>query len=150
VFEQNTAIEKLALFFYFSFMDEAKALGATKHCLPSLRRRAENQKNQDWESILVEETFKTVRKRKEFGSLSRVGFVQGHVNFPTGSNWGPWFEYRKIADPEEFATLIWIKLLGLSIEAVAKGLNVTSGTVRYRLSNGLKALGAYVQPGEYA
>lgn len=142
--EEQIAIEKLALFFYFSYMDEGRALGATKACLPSIRRNSNAVKSPTWEVALVRETFKTVKSRKDFGALSRVGFVQGHVQFPASSNWGPWFEYRKSAPIEDFSTLIWIKLLGFSVEAVAQGLGVTEGTVKYRLASGLKELSAYV------
>lgn len=145
--EEQLAIEKLALFFYFSFMDESRARESTSQCLRRIRNRIGENKSANWEALLVEESFKAIRTKKEFGTLSRVGFVQGHVKFPAGSNWGPWFEYRKSADAESFCTLIWVKVLSASVEAVAEGLNVSVGTIRHRLAKSLLELGESLPAG---
>jgi hypothetical protein len=76
--------------------------------------------------------------------VAHLGFVQGQIQFPEKSNWGPWFEFRKHADREELSAVLWTKILGVSEEALAQAQSLTLGTVRFRVGRGLKHLGQYI------
>lgn len=145
---EKKAIENLALFFYFCFMDESRARLACQKALRPLREFLKNPSAEaTWRVQLVKSTQKILAKQKNFGSVSHIGFVQGHIRFPEGSDWGPWFEFRKRTEPELFTAVIWVKVLGFKISEVAEGLGVTEGTVRFRLSRGLRELGAITSGG---
>lgn len=140
--EEKQAIEKLALFFYFCFMDEGRAQAATLKAIQGLR---DKNTNESWNSRLVRTSRKVLGKQKDFGSVSHIGFVQGNIEFPEGANWGPWFEFRKQSEMDSFTSIIWVKILGISTAEVAQGLDVTEGTVRYRLSHALREMGRITQ-----
>jgi hypothetical protein len=137
------SVEKLALFFYFCFMDEGRAQAATRDSLFQLRKRRSDGRASS-EAVIVNVTDSILRKNPVAQGLRHVGFIEGYVDFPEGSNWGPWFEYRKSADAEDFSTLIWVKVLGFTISDVASGLGVSEGTVKFRLGNAMRDLGQLV------
>ena len=146
VAEEKQAIEKLALFFYFCFMDEGRAQAATEKAIKAMR---EYSSKESWNSRLVRASKKIIYKQKDFGTVSHIGFVQGQIEFPEGSNWGPWFEFRKQSEVDSFTSVIWVKILGIDAAEVAQGLDVTEGTVRFRLSHALRSMGQIIR-GEVA
>lgn len=138
------AAEKIALFFYFCFMDESRALAASGKAFRLYSDRVVGEKlNSDVQVIRA--CYKVLSSQKDFGSVSHIGFAQGNIEFPKGSNWGPWFEFRKSADVDVYAAVILVKVLGFTVTDVAEALNVTDGTVRHRLSRALRGLGQFVQ-----
>ena len=139
--EEKQAIEKLALFFYFCFMDEGRAHAATEKAVKSIR---EQSSKESWDARVVRASKRVLDKQKDFGTVSHIGFVQGHIEFPEGSNWGPWFEFRKQSETDSFTSVIWVKILGISPEDVAQGLDLTEGTVRFRLSHALRDMGKII------
>lgn len=56
-----------------------------------------------------------------------------------------WKNFYKEASESEFLTLIWSKILNVPEQQIAKGLNLTEGTIRYRIGKSLKILGQFNQ-----
>jgi hypothetical protein len=139
--DQLEPLEKLALFFYFSFMDEGRAHAATLKALRRLRSFKSRFQGEDWQTSLVRETNAILRESSEMGGVSRIGLSQRQVKFPEGSDWGAWFSFRKASHPETFSVVIWVKILGLPIDAVARGLGISTGAVLFRLNTAMKELG---------
>ena len=52
-----------------------------------------------------------------------------------------WRDFKKQSTDEEFLTVLWSTVLKVPEEKIARGLNISVGTVRYRLGKGLKKLG---------
>ena len=83
----------------------------------------------------------------------RGRFVRGRPNYSLDSGWllpqefdlGPWKEFQKSAQEDEFLCLIWSKLLKISDEDISTGLGVTVGTLRYRVGRALRKLGSLTQ-----
>jgi len=138
-------LEKVALFYYFSFLDEAKAQAVTARTLKKFRleRIEKNKLNEnasDVELVGVTNEFIKKHKKKAIHPLG-LSFSAGSIVLPDKSNWGPWFEFRKSADERDFHALLYSRILGLSDASIAAGLLLPLGTVRYRLGRALKHLG---------
>jgi len=131
-------LEKIALFYYFSFLDEAKAQAITARTLKVLHKQPADAEIVSTTNHFLQETNKRI---KPVG----LAFSAGSIVLPEKSNWGPWFEFRKQADPKDFHTLLYAKILGIADNDIATGLNVPVGSVRYRLGRGLKQLGQILQ-----
>lgn len=141
---QPELIEKIALFFYFSFLDETKANSATAHTIKSIRQQYVAQKKDDKKltpAEFVAATENYMRKLSRGTKATSLAFSAGPIQLPPHSNWGPWFEFRKVASEKDFRALLYSKVLNISEEDIAEGLGLPIGTVRYRVGRGLKTLG---------
>ncbi len=59
----------------------------------------------------------------------------------------PWFDFLKESDSDIITPVIFHKILNISDADIAKGLNISHGTLRYRLGKGLGQLGEILNPG---
>jgi hypothetical protein len=146
----------VALFFYFALQDEKLATQATVKALQKIRKRAEATEQEakglrtitdlGQEAILVGVTQKIWNHFKSSirNTQSAVTHEGGWL-VPNGVQLGPWREFRKESAEDEFLILLWSKVLKLSDQGIAKGLNVSTGTVRYRVGSALRVLGRMVR-----
>lgn len=144
-------IEKLALFYYFCFLDEAKAQGYTAQTLKKINqnkiRKTANEGTASSPAIeLVRITQAMMKKNKGKFKPTSLAFSSDYIQLPQNSNWGPWFEFRKKANDEDLSAVLYAKILGLPEEDIAVGLGLPIGTVRYRISQGLRILGHICSP----
>lgn len=149
--KENDFSEKIALYFYFSFLDEAKAQAATTKVLKKIHQGRRFNQGDGREGINL---IDLVRLTESFNLKSRraikpmsLAFAVGHIVIPENSNWGPWFEFRKLANDKNFNAVLYSKILGVNENEIAEGLGVPVGTVRYRIGHGLKLLGSICQHG---
>lgn len=68
------------------------------------------------------------------------GFV-----FPVGFDLSLWISFQSAGDPKEVEAVLLSKVLGFTDDEIAQGLQVTPGTVRYRVGRGLRQLGGYIE-----
>ncbi|MEO0335438.1 MAG: hypothetical protein AAF202_03540 [Pseudomonadota bacterium] len=147
---------QVALFFYFALQDEKLATQATIKALQKIRKRFEaaqhspkEQKalNQPGhEAVLVAVTQKLWKHFKStIRSTQSAVTTEGGWQIAEGVQLGPWREFRKESAEDEFLILIWSKVLKLSDHGIAMGLNVSTGTVRYRAGSALRVLGRMVK-----
>ncbi len=138
-------LEKVALFYYLNFLDEDQSLAVAAQTVKSLNRRAPRGANSTAE--IVRQIEKSLKKSKTNIRPSSLSFSAGALVTPEDWNWGPWFEFRKIADDREFRTVLYAKILKFSDDAIAEGMGLPIGTVRYRVGHGLRTLGHILHAG---
>jgi len=139
------AIRDISLFFFFCLLDEEKAYEFSSRAVDEyfeLKRKNPSEKVQ---VLVVKSTFKIWKK---FSSKIQRGRPQMTKQlgwtWPHDINFGPWMEFQKNAIWDEFIVSVWAFFLKYSDEEIAQGLEMTSGTIRYRLGHALKKLGSYV------
>ncbi len=143
----DALLEKVALFYYFALLDEAKAQAATSNTIKSLLKAGVGESTEPSEAdiIFVRETSEFFNKSRSEHKTTSFSFSAGHIVLPEKSNWGPWFEFRKMADERDYLAVLYEKVLGVKEDLIAKGLKLPIGTVRHRLGRGLKVLGRICQ-----
>jgi hypothetical protein len=145
------SIEKIALFFYFSFLDEVRAREAGRVVLKKLRQKTIGRKinPEDELEMIVSLCDQHVEIFSRNVKPTGLSFSAGQIILPPKSNWGPWFELRRLSEKHEFNSVLWTRVLGINEEIVARGLGVTVGTIRFRVGRGLKTLGRICQSGGF-
>lgn len=147
----RSAIEKIALFFYFAFLDEIRAREAGRVVLKKLRQKTlgKNFSADEEAEMIVSLCDQHLDVFAKHAKPTGLSFSAGQIILPPQSNWGPWFELRRLTEKNEFYAVLWTRVLGISEEVTARGLGVSLGTVRYRVGRGLKALGRICQSGGF-
>lgn len=139
-------IKSIALFFYFAFLDDQKAIEASTQALALSRVR--KQKNTHLKnSVLVVAATRTIwEKYKPRISRGRPNTsVESGWLIPESVDLGPWREFQKSASEDELLSVIWAKILKISDDDISEGLGITQGTIRYRLGRALRKLGSMTQ-----
>lgn len=137
-------LEKIALFFHLALLDEARAQGVVLRVVKKIRREQIKAKISGKElmiSDIVRITSDQLKFERVHARPVGLAFSSGALILPANSNFGPWFEFQKIADEKDFVAVLYSKILTLPDEEIATGLGVSVGSIRYRVSNGLKNLG---------
>ena len=138
--------KSVALFFYFAFLDDKKAIEASIRTLAFCRDKI--KKNPELKrSVALVASSKTVWD----GYKNRM--TRGRPNTSVESGWivppevdlGPWREFQKLASEDELLTVIWSKILKIEDTDISEGLGITPGTIRYRLGRALRKLGSMTQ-----
>ncbi len=90
-----------------------------------------------------------VHLTRRYYEAHRRSIGRGHSMISFEGGWllpdldlSAWKQFQKESGENELLAVIWSKLLCFSDAAISEGLGVTGGTVRYRVGNGLRALGA--------
>lgn len=135
-------VRKVALFFLFALSDEKVALEAAHKAVSRAKSAAVDGRAGDVDLIRavyrVFDQFKTHRSR---GPIE----VTGALLIPEGVELSIWRKFQKDGGPAEVVALILSRLLGFDDEAIAKGLNISVGTVRYRVGKGVRGLGLFAR-----
>lgn len=142
----ETETQSIALFFYFAFLDDQKAIEAATRALVFCRDR--KSKNPELKSSVA-----LVVSTKTIWNRYKARIARGRPNTSIESGWllpegvdlGPWREFQKTASEDELLTVIWSKILKISDNDISEGLGITSGTIRYRLGRALRKLGSMAQ-----
>lgn len=138
------------LFYLYSFLDESYAVKAANRTLGLARKSIKNT-DQDASknhkivdnTFLVQLTYRHWKKLLNKKPVGR-GVFDPNCGIITkrGLDLGLWRQFLKEAESEEFLCVLWSKVLKMSDLEIAKGLNVSTGTVRHRVSRGLRLLGS--------
>ena len=137
----KSLIEKIALFYYFCFLDESKAQYHTEFTVKKILKTIDSRPKSLKDADLVKITDSVMQKMSHKLKPTNLAYSTDFIQLPQNSDWGPWFEFRKIANDLESRALIYSKILKINDEDIAKGLGIPVGTVRYRVGNGLKTIG---------
>lgn len=138
---------RIALFFFYAFLDETRAINAASEAVQNCKDRLAKNPELKPSVALVAATHHLWLKHK--GHLAR-----GRHNFSPESGWilpagldlGPWKEFQKTAQEDEFLALIWSRILQLPDEDIASGLGISVGTLQYRTGRALRKIGALTHP----
>lgn len=131
-------------FFFLIHLDETAARESATLALNEWRNRIQKVANpaELARPILVQVlTEYFVRFKHVPQSGQPVVFSADDWIIPTDVDLGPWLEFRKVAEPDELLAVLLLKILNQPEETVSLGMNVSVGTLRHRLSRGLKRLG---------
>lgn len=139
-------VRSIALFFFFAFLDDRRALEASAQAIANYKNK-KKKKSQHKDAVLI------VMSTFAIWSKHHLKLNRGNPNFSAESGWnippdldlGPWREFQKLATQDELLAVIWSKVLGLSDKNIAEGLGISEGTVRYRLGRALRKLGSMAQ-----
>lgn len=140
-------VKAIALFFFFAFLDEGKAIEATTEAVENCRHRISKKANTKTSVALVAASKQVWDKNKK-----RV--IRGRSNYHAESGWllekgidmGSWKEFQKSVQEEELLSLIWSQILRISDEDISLGLGISVGTLRYRVGRALRKLGSLTHP----
>jgi len=140
-------IKSIALFYFFALLDEQRAIEATSKALVDTKNRISKDPQLKTSVALVAATYHIWKKNSG-------RFLRGRPNFSPESGWllqegldmGPWKEFQKTAQEDEFLALIWSKILKISDEDISLGLGISVGTLRYRIGRALRRLGTLTNP----
>jgi len=145
------AARDIALFFYYAFLDDRKALEASGSVYRNLLKQDLRAYSKvQLHSAVVHFTYSYWKRfrnkdRRYFGELPSAALWIP----PGGVQLGPWRELLKRSSSQEYPIyLIWIYILGYSEHEVAVGLNTSEGSVRFRVGRALRTLGDLVPAGK--
>lgn len=144
---------KSALFFFLLTLDDKVATEATFKTIDMIRARLSARgplAHQNSEIAL--ETL--VRCCIEHWSLVRFRFQKDKIQvinskaliWPNHIDLNPWKEFQKRASENDLMAVTLVHVLGIPETLLARCLNVSEGTVRYRVGNGLALLGQLNRP----
>ena len=135
--------ERIALFFYFAFLNESLTRQCSLKALRDIRRAKRLQTTPSYftDRDLVATTSRVFESGKKKQAKHRSVSLVGVVNFPQSVDLGVWQQLQRSTSDDERLAVIWSKLRSVSDEDISDGLGVTVGTVRHRVARGLRALG---------
>lgn len=139
-------VQMIALFFYFSLLDDQKAIEASSKALVLCRaskQRNPNLKNSVGVIVATKAVWDKYKARVARGRPNTT--VESGWLVPEGLDLGPWREFQKSASEDELLTVIWSKILKIEDDDISEGLGITQGTIRYRLGRALRKLGSMSQ-----
>jgi len=145
-------IHDVALFYFYSLLDRGKARYATIETIRRIRqmKKKKNIPEGEMASLVVSETLKGWEKTQSLHpSRLPAGVAAEHWEVPRRLDLGAWRQFHKSSDRDEFLALIWSQILGFTDDEISQGLNVSTGTVRHRISRGLRGLSAALNPDRY-
>lgn len=134
----ESIIRSVALFFYLNLFDAKQAHSASQRTLASFKDLG-SRTNGD----LIALAMKVLRHARTLKFFS-AGSLSGEFTLPKDLKLDAWTEFKKRSDNAEYETVLWSQVLGFSDSDIAAGLGVTEGTIRHRLSRGMRMLGRFV------
>lgn len=141
-------VEKVALFFYYTFLDELKAHAATTKTLQKIQSlKIGSFTDEEFLSAFIKETDLFIKKYGATVNTTGLSYSSGHIDIPEGSNWGPWFEFRRLGNQREFLAVLYNVILKIPVHTLAASLGLPEGTIRFRIGRGLKFLGTVAEQG---
>lgn len=141
---EPSVIDTVAKYFYFSSLDDRLSFAASLKVLAELRAGdlMDKEHRARWVTVLTKwrRRLPTLSPRSWEGDGQSLGF-----RIPSGFDMGAWMTFVSSSEPSEVEAVLLAQILGFTDEEIARGLDVTVGTVRYRLGRGLRHLGGFVE-----
>lgn len=142
-------------FFFLTLIDEEKVIHATNEALARYEKlKSKTLQSEKSEEILFIRSCLWAWQRNRFQiqpdfwswfqleqERIRKQDLFSHSPVPLE----PWIKYQKSCRPEEMVCLVLREILQLSESRIAEALNLSEGTIRYRISHGLHTLGEFTQ-----
>lgn len=141
----DSCVDTVAKFFYFASFNEQLSFSASLRVLAELRAGhwLDSEHRSEWVRALV-------KWRKRLKGLPRKSWSEWNEGsgfiVPDHLDLQSWMNFWSSAESHEAEAVLLSKLLGFSDEEMARGLDVTPGTIRYRVGRGLRQLGGYIEP----
>lgn len=138
-------VRKIALFFLFAFSEEKVAVEAAHKAVSSLKALQAAPDDADVVRVIRKsyDHFKKSTHRTRQPAEPMTSLVPA-----SGVDPATWRKFQKDSGEVEIVAVILARILKLDEEAIAKGLNVSLGTARYRVGKGVRSLGLVVNSGK--
>ena len=140
--ENRAAVRSILLFYTYLVPDEKVGLQLAKRTWKRLSREGEGSHifSQDDQAKVVSITKRLFDEWRDSKSAHNFLIQQSGKMWSTHVPLDLWREFQKNADRETLTVVVWSMILNFSDAAIAQGLGVTVGTVRFRVSRGLRLL----------
>lgn len=144
----ESQVQTVATFFFYALMDEKSAATACKRTLAECRKAT--PKN----STLPEDKFQEVfvKASSEYYEKLQKKNAKGLAGLASPKGWiekapeglGPWKQFHRSTKKEELLFIIWNRVLKIPLPVISKALNMSEGTVSYRIGKALNKLGSMI------
>lgn len=145
----DSDVKFITLFFFFTMLDEKRALHAASEALEYCMGRLEGSPSINHHALIVTATQKIWERHHKKLVRGRPQFsLESGWRIPETLDFAPWKEYQKKAPEEELLALVWSKVLNFSDEEISQGLGLTEGTLRFRVGRALRKMGTFCRSTE--
>ncbi len=141
--EFSKEIKTIAKFFFFALLDENRALKVSRSAVGEfLRKVREFHEDEDKTQLVCDLTYKYFQKEKKLLARghSEVSFEKGWKKSPL-LDFSIWLNFHKEAKYEDMICVIWVHVLELPVDVIAKTLMISPSSVLYRVSKGVRLMG---------
>ena len=135
----ESVLRAVSLYFYLSLPDEKRAHSASISAINKIQKLPSSTNRAMIVNILHRIRPKAMRFRVRFWP-----FKKGEVTWVMPNpklDLQIWRNFTQRAVAEESEAVLFSRILGFTDSEIAAGLNVSEGTVRYRVGRGLRTLG---------
>jgi hypothetical protein len=138
-------IKAIALFFFFTTLDENVAVLCSSDAYEHARKKIEKDKNLNPAVVVTISCIYSWKKNRKKIFRGRPQYTpdSGWL-IPNNLNMGSWTEFQKFAPEDELIAIVLSKILCIDDEAVSIALGITQGTIRFRVGRALKRLSQYL------
>lgn len=142
----DSDVKAIALFFFYTMLDERMAIHASAEAYELALNKIENKINLKTQALIVFCTQQIWQKHVKHFQRGRPQYrLESGWQFPPELELDTWKEFQKKANEEELLALVWSRVLKIEDENIAVGLGLGEGTVRFRVGRAVRKL-ASMQP----
>jgi hypothetical protein len=131
----SAQIQHIFKFFQLALMHGGLAQEAAQELHDLLVKRKKNLK---FETDFVRHSFAILQSKENTAEF------KSHMGLPSefqAIQMGPWRDFSKTVASEEKCILIWSHILGFSLGPISEALQVSVGTLEFRLNHAVRTLG---------
>lgn len=140
--DRKNIFERTSKLFFFCFLNESWALSAAKQATSEVvDHNYKNLTEQEAEAAQLKKINKIYRIQHKKKNHQGTTPVLGHFEIPKTLDLGAWREFRRSANAEDFYITCLFYVGRYSPEAISEVLKISPGTIKLRLSRGVKKLG---------
>ncbi len=146
---ESIAFQKMLLFFYLSSLEEKISVDFTARAVNLYKKKklTSSAGSSNDELFLIEVCNQLFTENFQNFALKQITIVNSSIiSWPDHLDLTPWCEFQKRSAVNERLAVLWVNVLNVSIESLAHALNLSQGTIRYRLGKGLSLLGQLNRP----
>lgn len=145
----DSDVKAIVRFFFFTMLDEKRALVASSEALEICNRRLQKNPKLNPQILIVNATQIVWEQHRKLVQRGRPQYsLESGWRLPEGLDLSPWKEFQKKAPEEELLALVWSKVLNFTDQAISEGLGLTEGTLRFRVGRALRKMGTFCRPAD--
>lgn len=139
---------KMVLYFYLASLNEKQSVENAMKASVLFQKRQKDEKNKfDEEVALIQICNLLFNESSQSINQKQLTILNASIfSWPDHLDLTPWREFQKRSSAQERLAVLWVHVLEISIEKLATSLNLSEGTIRYRLGKGLALLGQLNRP----
>jgi len=135
-------IRAIVLFFSLISLDDALAVESAGKALSVIAERGRRRRRKSTQAEIVSALHQILMKDRAVLTSVLAADSSAHWAPPPGLDLSKWRDFRRTSPPDEIEILVLVNVLAFPEEDVARGLDLSLGTVRYRQARALSRLGA--------